>query len=138
MVQDSGMIRRAVCLGLILLLAACAQGPRLAPVLSPQSSAPATILPPPVTPPPEVPIPPAPPRGEPTGYLGLPQANLRAQLGVPQFMRRDGGTQMWRYDGAQCRAFFFLQGPAGAETVLHVETVLKARPAPPIRFVSAR
>ena len=44
-------------------------------------------------------------------------------LGAPQFMRRDGGTQMWRYDGAQCRAFFFLYGPAGAETVRHVETV---------------
>jgi hypothetical protein len=120
MVQDSAMIRRTVNLGLILLLAACAQAPKSA--LAP-SHAPAAILPPPVQPPPEVPIPPAPPRGEPSGYLGLPQANLRAQLGTPQFMRRDGGTQMWRYDGAQCRAFFFLYGPQGAETVRHVETV---------------
>ncbi len=114
------MIRRAVPLGLFLLLAACAQAPRL---VSAPSPAPAAILPPPVTPPPQVPIPPAPPRGEPTAYLGLPEANLRAQLGTPQFMRRDGGTQMWRYDGAQCRAFFFLNGPQGAQTVLHVETV---------------
>jgi len=114
------MIRRAVPLGLFLLLAACAQAPRIAPVSSP---APAAIPPPPVQSPPEVPIPPAPPRGEPTGYLGLPEANLRAQLGTPQLMRRDGGTQMWRYDGAQCRAFFFLYGPQGAETVRHVETI---------------
>jgi hypothetical protein len=114
------MFRRAVHLGLFLLLAACAQVPKLTPISSP---APAAILPPPVQPPPEVPIPPAPPRGEPSGYLGLPQANLRALLGTPQFMRRDGSTQMWRYDGAQCRAFFFLYGPQGAEAVRHVETV---------------
>ncbi len=113
------MIRRAACLGLLLLLAACSQGPRPAPAALP----PASILPPPVTPPPDVPIPPAPPRGEPTAYLGLTEANLRALLGVPQFTRRDGGTQMWRYDGAQCRAFFFLYGPQGTEAVRHVETV---------------
>jgi hypothetical protein len=114
------MLRRLVPLGLFLLLTACAQGPRLA---SAPSSAPVPILPPPVQPPPDVPIPPAPPRGEPSAYLGLPVANLRAMLGTPQFMRRDGGTQMWRYDGAQCRAFFFLYGPQGTETVRHVETV---------------
>ena len=114
------MIRRTVCLGLFVLLAACAQAHKLTPVSSPP---PAAILPPPVPVPPDVPIPPAPPRGEPAAYLGLPEANLRGLLGTPQFMRRDGGTQMWRFDGAQCRAFFFLYGPTGAETVRHVETI---------------
>ena len=115
------MIRRAVCLGLFLLLAACSQGPK--PAITPTTPPPAAILPPPVEPPPGIPIPPAPPRGEPTDYLNLSEANLRALLGAPQFMRRDGGTQMWRYDGTQCRAFFFLYGPGGADTVRHVETV---------------
>jgi hypothetical protein len=72
---------------------------------------------------PAVPIPPAPPRGEPADFLNLPQANLRAMLGQPQFARQDGATEMWRYDGAQCRAFFFFYGAKGSETVRHVETL---------------
>ena len=109
------MIRRAVSFGLLLLLAACAQVPKPA-------STPSTVPFPPV-PPGTVPIPSAPPRGEPRDYLGLPEANLRGLLGPPQFVRQDGGTQMWRYDGAQCRAFFFLYGGAGSQAVRHVETL---------------
>lgn len=110
------MIRRLVLSGFVLALAACAQ----------PKTAPGPAAPPPVrvpAPPPAVPIPPAPPRGEPTDYLNLPQANVRALLGQPQFVRQDGGTQMWRYDGAQCRAFFFFYGAPGTEAVRHVETL---------------
>ena len=110
------MIRRPVLLGLVLALAACAQ-PKTIPV--PAAPPPARVP----TPSPAVPIPPAPPRGEPTDYLNLPQVNVRAMLGQPQFVRQDGGTQMWRYDGAQCRAFFFFYGSQGAEAVRHVETL---------------
>ena len=110
------MIRRLLCLGLFLLPAACAPVPKHAP--TPAAPAPAPTLPPPA-----VPIPSPPPPGEPSDYLGLPSANLRALLGTPQFMRQDGGTQMWRYDGAQCRAFFFLYGAADSQTVRHVETL---------------
>jgi hypothetical protein len=112
MVQDLTMIRRAAALASLVLLAACAQ--------QPQRPVPAT---PPAQPGPAVPIPPAPPRGEPAEFLNLPQASLRALLGQPQFARQDGATEMWRYDGAQCRAFFFFYGPKGAETVRHVETL---------------
>jgi len=107
------MIRRFASVALLLLLAACAQQGRRAPVPG---------MPAPV-PRPDVPIPPSPPRGEPADYLNLPQANLQAMLGQPQFSRQDGATEMWRYDGAQCRAFFFLYGPKGAQTVRHVETL---------------
>jgi hypothetical protein len=31
--------------------------------------------------------------------------------------------QMWRYDSASCRAFFFLYGTPPAATVRHVETL---------------
>ena len=35
--------------------------------------------------------------------------------------RKDGATEMWRYDGAACRAFFFFYGMP--LTVRHVETL---------------
>jgi hypothetical protein len=66
-------------------------------------------------------IPPAPPRGEPGQYLNMAAPNLQAALGRPAFIRKDGGTEMWRYDGAACRAFFFLYGSPPA--VRHVETL---------------
>lgn len=106
------MIRRLALASFILALAACAQAP-----------APKPAVPRPVMPPPEVPIPRAPPPGEPRDYLNLPPANLRSLLGTPQFVRQDGASEMWRYDGASCRAFFFFQGSAGSQTVRHVETL---------------
>ena len=66
-------------------------------------------------------IPPAPPRGEPSQYLNLAASGLQAALGRPAFVRKDGSTEMWRYDGAACRAFFFLYGAPPA--VRHVETL---------------
>ena len=66
-------------------------------------------------------IPPAPPRGEPGQYLNMPAAALQAAFGKPAFVRKDGATEMWRYDGQSCRAFFFLYGSPLA--VRHVETL---------------
>jgi hypothetical protein len=68
-------------------------------------------------------IPAGPPRGEPTAYLNLPPQGLTAAFGKPAFVRKDGATEMWRYDGEACRAFFFLYGPSGAQAVRHVETL---------------
>jgi hypothetical protein len=110
------MIRRLALLSLVLALAACAQ-----PSAPGRVASVAPVRP--VTPPPEVPIPRAPPPGEPRDYLNLPPANLRGLLGTPQFVRQDGASEMWRYDGASCRAFFFFQGAAGSQTVRHVETL---------------
>ena len=109
------MIRRFAVLGFALALAGCAQQAR-----PPQPVSPA---PRPAQPRPGVPLPPTPPAGEPSAYLNLPPANLRGLLGQPAFVRQDGETEMWRYDGASCRAFFFLQGPGGSQTVRHVETL---------------
>jgi hypothetical protein len=109
------MIRHWLSLGLAVALSACAA----------QAPAPRLVSAPPPrpVPRPEVPIPPAPPPGEPRDYLNRTPANLRSLLGTPQFVRQDGGTEMWRYDGASCRAFFFFQGPAGSQAVRHVETL---------------
>jgi hypothetical protein len=77
--------------------------------------------PPPAPPPPPSAIPPAPPRGEPGLYLNMAAPGLQMAFGRPAFVRKDGATEMWRYDGAACRAFFFLYG--APLTVRHVETL---------------
>jgi hypothetical protein len=69
-------------------------------------------------------IPPAPPPpSEPRSFVDLSATGLRAVFGAPQFVRRDGAGEMWRYDGASCRAFFFLYGENAARVVRHVETL---------------
>ena len=98
------MIRRVVILSLALLLGACAAKTPSAPPPQPAASIPA-----------------APPRGEPGQYMNMAATSLQAAFGKPAFVRKDGVTEMWRYDGAACRAFFFLYGNPLA--VRHVETL---------------
>jgi hypothetical protein len=76
---------------------------------------------------PTVPLPPPPTPGEPAGISGMQPAQLRVAFGAPALMRKDGTTEMWRYDGAGCKAFFFLYREAGALAVRHVETVPRGR-----------
>ena len=101
------MIRRLSTLLIVLAVAGCA----------------AKLPPPPPVQAAPVPgaIPPAPPRGEPGQYLNMAASGLQAAFGRPAFVRKDGSTEMWRYDGAACRAFFFLYGTPPA--VRHVETL---------------
>ena len=102
--QNRRMIRRALVLMTVLVAAGCAAKgtqPRTAPRA----------------------IPDAPPRGEPAAYYNMPAAALRVALGAPAFVRKDGATEMWRYDGAACRAFFFFYGPPTQQVVRHVETL---------------
>jgi len=102
LVQKAMMIRQAACFFLALLAAGCAsQAPR-----PPRTTAA---------------IPSAPPRGEPPAYFNLSAVALQAALGRPAFVRKDGAIEMWRYDGAGCRAFFFFYGAPLA--VRHVETL---------------
>ena len=102
LVQKAAMLRRFSCLALVLAVAGCA---------APKASAP---------PVPSA-IPSAPPRGEPSQYINLPVSGLQAVFGKPAFVRKDGATEMWRYDGQSCRAFFFLYG--SPLMVRHVETL---------------
>jgi hypothetical protein len=98
------MIRRVAILSLALLLGACAaRAPQ--PVAAPSTAS----------------IPPAPPPGEPSQYMNMAATSLQAAFGKPAFVRKDGATEMWRYDGAACRAFFFLYGAPAM--VRHVETL---------------
>jgi hypothetical protein len=69
-------------------------------------------------------LPEAPPPGEPAGYAGIDDGELRVAMGTPAFMRKEGaGIQMWRYDGAACKAFFFLYPQGSTLSVRHVETI---------------
>ena len=101
------MTRRLSCLVLALLASGCAH--RAAPPAPPSPVAPGAA------------IPPAPPRGEPGQYLNMPASGLQTAFGRPAFVRKDGVTEMWRYDGKDCRAIFFLYGTP--LMVRHVETL---------------
>lgn len=70
-----------------------------------------------------VPLPPPPPRGEPDRFTNLSAASLRAELGAPAFVRKDGATEMWRYDSKSCHAYFFFYGAGADQAVSHVETL---------------
>lgn len=61
--------------------------------------------------------------GEPPGIAGLADSQVRASFGAPNFVRKDGSAEIWRYDGQACRAFFFLYPNGGGEVVRHVETL---------------
>jgi hypothetical protein len=63
------------------------------------------------------------PEGEPPGLAGLAATGVKAAYGEPSFVRRDGATEVWRYDGQTCRAFFFLYPSEGTKVVRHVETL---------------
>lgn len=68
-----------------------------------------------------------PPSGEPGNISGMDAARIRLAFGAPQFVRKDGQVELWRYDGANCRAFFFMYPSGSSLAVRHVETV--PRPA---------
>jgi hypothetical protein len=68
-------------------------------------------------------LPAAPPPGEPSDVIGLSVDAMRAAFGAPAFTRKDGGTQMWRYDGSACKAFFFFFPEDNGLAVRHVETL---------------
>ena len=99
------MIRRVTVLSLALLAGACAAKAPQVPPPQPTTAS----------------IPPPPPRGEPSPWFNMAATGLQAAFGKPAFVRKDGATEMWRYDGAACRAFFFLYG--SPLMVRHVETL---------------
>jgi hypothetical protein len=95
------MIRKTFLIAACALLGACA-------VQAPQ----------------HVSLPAAPPPGEPGNIAGLSAMQIRAAFGEPAFIRRDGKIEIWRYDSAACKGFFFLYpGDAGGLAVRHVETI---------------
>lgn len=68
-------------------------------------------------------LPPVPPAGEPGNLPGMEASRIRLAFGAPQFVRKDGATEMWRYDAPNCRAFFFFYPDSNGLAVRHVETL---------------
>ena len=93
-------MNKLVPVGLCLLLCACASRPA-----------------------PTVPLPPPPPSGEPADVVGLSAGDLRGIFGAPTFVRKENGSEMWRYDAGACHAFFFLYPNGPSQAVRHVETI---------------
>jgi len=96
------MIRKIVVVSACILLAACANGTGVQD---------------------RVALPSPPPPGEPPSTIGLSAEALRAAFGTPAFVRKDGETEFWRYNGATCHAYFFLYKTNSILTVGHVETL---------------
>jgi len=71
----------------------------------------------------QVVVPTAPPAGEPADLAGLKSTQLREIFGAPNFVRKEGPMELWRYDSAGCKAFFFLYPYGQALLVRHVETL---------------
>lgn len=55
------------------------------------------------------------------GLLGMAAPDVRAALGAPDFVRRDGSSQMWRYGRGACTLTIFLHGRDKDLAVQHVE-----------------
>lgn len=55
---------------------------------------------------------------------------LRAAYGTPQLVRKETDSELWRYDGENCAAFFFLYTVDGAQHVRFVETLPRGFDAP--------
>lgn len=48
---------------------------------------------------------------------------LRMRLGDPDFVRREMGTELWRYDAQSCSVFFFMQQEGGMLRLRYTETL---------------
>jgi hypothetical protein len=57
------------------------------------------------------------------GLLGHDANAVLAAFGKPAFVRKEADSELWRYDGVQCAAFFFLYREADGLRVHHVETL---------------
>ena len=55
---------------------------------------------------------------------------LRAAYGTPQLVRKEADSELWRYDGENCAAFFFLYTVDGLLRVRFVETLPRGSGAP--------
>ena len=113
------------------MLTACAAQPvaRMAPLPPPpppRPAAPGPLVPVPanmavppippvasIAPPPIAPPPPPPTDAE----------SLRARYGMPDFVRHESDSELWRYDGDKCSAFFFLYRDGDAFKIRYSETL---------------
>ena len=56
--------------------------------------------------------------------------SLRAAYGAPDFVRREADAELWRYNGMNCTAFFFLYRDGEVWRLRYSETMPHGRDAP--------
>ncbi|HXJ02059.1 MAG TPA: hypothetical protein VNH44_12625 [Micropepsaceae bacterium] len=56
--------------------------------------------------------------------------SLRERYGVPDFIRREPESELWRYDGAHCAAFFFLYREGDVLKLRYTETMPRGMTTP--------
>ncbi len=78
-------------------------------------------------PPPPKSASPPPPKEEPKSLVELNAAELAVTFGTPDFLRKENGIQMWRYDVGACRIFFYFYGDGGNERVRYVESLPRGK-----------
>ena len=61
-----------------------------------------------------------------SGLVGWEADKIRGLYGKPAFVRKEKDSELWRYDGRGCAAFFFLYQEAAGLRVRHVETYPQA------------
>jgi len=84
----------------------------------------------PEPPPPVEMLPPPPPEPPPPPPMPTDAPSLRAAYGMPAFIRRETDSELWRYDGRTCAAFFFLYLEEGTYRIRHAETNPRGQDAP--------
>jgi len=96
--------------------------PVLRPAPAPESG---PIVPPPLPEPIPPPSPPANAMPEPGPMAPLPMdaQALRARFGAPDFVRREMGSELWRYDNGRCAIFFFLYPDGSMLKLRYFETL---------------
>ena len=50
-------------------------------------------------------------------------AELRAEFGTPDFVRKETDSELWRYDGTNCALFVFLYRENDTYLLRHIETL---------------
>jgi len=78
-----------------------------------------------IAPPPAPRAPAAPPPPPPTDAQ-----TLRAAYGAPDFIRRETGSELWRYDAKSCAVFFFLYREANELRIRYTETNPRGKESP--------
>jgi hypothetical protein len=66
---------------------------------------------------------PAPPSAQTSRELSRFDAvSVRAEFGVPDFVRKEIESELWRYDAKDCTAFFFLYRDGAVMRLRYIET----------------
>jgi hypothetical protein len=57
-------------------------------------------------------------------------AALRARFGEPNFIRREGESELWRYDSMRCSVFFFLSRSGSELRLRYTDTLPRTMMGP--------